>query len=220
MRLSLQTSNFARSYVSTTFYPISSLSSKLHRQRSWLDSQSRRQTTWFSRRLAFLFNRSEMRFIPHQFVVFPIDSLTVTAPTHLVFGKDIRTKSLLVCPPDSPLLQVNQVELDCLNWIGMEPGENVTAQVRYHDGLHFILFLSEWKVFLPANLYQSDSRARLLLSKSFTSLAPGQYAAIYDGTRCLGSGAISHVHSQRYPERLRRMLEKIITNPERFAFRK
>jgi tRNA-specific 2-thiouridylase len=78
-----------------------------------------------------------------------------------------------------------------INWLNFKPGDNpkwkmdVTIQVRHGPGWHF------------GNITHTPdgdpNSVRVMLEDRDQGLAAGQYAAFYDGDRCLGAGSIQHV---------------------------
>lgn len=100
--------------------------------------------------------------------------------------KDARRNVLVVVQGhDHPLMASEALTTGPMHWLTSEPRTaafRCTAKVRYRQA-------DQAAVFEP----QPDGTARLIFEQRQRAVTPGQYAVIYDGTRCLGGAVIETV---------------------------
>ena len=108
----------------------------------------------------------------------------VEAPWY-VLRKIQATNQLVVTQSDSDLLN-DQLEADCLNWLVDEPHEyaECKAMVRYRQTPQ------------PCTITFKEDRVQVHFKTPQRAITPGQYAAFYQDTRCLGSALINKVLSE------------------------
>ncbi|MBS0396657.1 MAG: tRNA 2-thiouridine(34) synthase MnmA, partial [Proteobacteria bacterium] len=98
-----------------------------------------------------------------------------------VAAKDAARNALIaVQGHDHPLLRRRAFDTGPVTWLGSAPPAEFACgvQVRHRQAA------------LPARVRWDGSGARVALEQPAWAVAPGQYAALYDGEECLGGAAI------------------------------
>lgn len=100
-----------------------------------------------------------------------------------VIDKRSSDNTLIVGPKNHPKLQSHTIRVQEMHWIGTAPAKAFTAHVRlrHRGALH------------TAEIVPTVQGWELRLDKPEWAVAPGQFAVIYRGTRCLGGGAVTEV---------------------------
>ena len=103
---------------------------------------------------------------------------------HYVCGKDVKNNILYVAfGDDSKYLITDECKISHLNMISDDRPTNCTAKFRYRGEDY------------PVNVtYLNDNEAILKYPVGVKSVTPGQFAVLYQGDECLGSGVIDHVY--------------------------
>lgn len=110
---------------------------------------------------------------------------TAEAPWYVV-AKDPATNTLWASQdPRHPALLCERLETGDMHWIGPPPTTPLrcTVQVRYRQQP------------APGTVEVVDNRLSVAFDRPQWAVAPGQFAVLYDGDRCLGGAEIQRVHS-------------------------
>lgn len=110
-----------------------------------------------------------------------------------VVAKDVATNTLWVARPEDHVAP-NRLRLRDLHWIGRPPnppncdaGSSLEVKLRHGPAT------------LRARLQRANDEAELVLEQGDAGVAPGQFAVLYEGDRCLGSGVIEAPPAGNYP---------------------
>jgi tRNA-uridine 2-sulfurtransferase len=106
---------------------------------------------------------------------------TAQAPWY-VAGKDSRRNALVVVQGrDHPLLKRSQLTTGRMHWLAdpLDGPRHCSIKVRHRQP-------DQAALVEPL----ADGTARVRFDEPQRAVAPGQYAVVYDGTRCLGGGVI------------------------------
>jgi tRNA-uridine 2-sulfurtransferase len=102
-----------------------------------------------------------------------------------VAAKDLERNALIVVQGrDHPLLCQTELTTGCMHWL-LDPAQasrRCTVKVRYRQPDQPAL----WEP-------RANGAVRILFEEPQRAVTPGQYAVLYDGTRCLGGGVIEQV---------------------------
>jgi len=106
-----------------------------------------------------------------------------------VVDKDLKSNTLLVVQGEHPRMYSSEIEVSKTSWIGAAPesidseqGITCSAKIRYRQSDQACRVRKSTNECLAVT-FESPQR----------SVAPGQYAVLYDGERCLGGGVIDRV---------------------------
>ena len=106
-----------------------------------------------------------------------------------VVDKDLESNTLLVVQGEHPRMYSSEIEVSKTSWIGAAPenidseqGITCNAKVRYRQSDQACRVKKSTNEGLTVT-FESPQR----------SVAPGQYAVLYNGERCLGGGVIDQV---------------------------
>ncbi|CAL1568692.1 unnamed protein product [Knipowitschia caucasica] len=122
-----------------------------------------------------------------------------------VVDKDIVTGDVMVAPTTNhPALFRDTIKTDRFNWITTEPPRELIQAKMMQCNFRFIHQMPLVKCTVTLNM---DGTVWISLSEPVRALTPGQFAVLYKGDECLGSGKIlllgpSQFTLQRGRERL------------------
>jgi tRNA-specific 2-thiouridylase len=114
------------------------------------------------------------------------------APWYVARKAPDRNALIVVQRTDHDLLLSNRLDAGAPHWLGAPPevGATVGARVRHRQPIQ------------PARVAAIGAAGFTLeFATPQRAVAPGQYAVLYDSTRCLGGGVIETVHAERSPGR-------------------
>ncbi len=108
-----------------------------------------------------------------------------------VAAKDVARNALIVVQGhDNPRLYSGSLQTGAVSWLGPAPDApfDCLLQVRHRQSA------------VPARVEPGPDGVRVVLAEPMRAVAPGQYAAFYDGDECLGGGVIvaADCAAQRY----------------------
>jgi tRNA-specific 2-thiouridylase len=106
-----------------------------------------------------------------------------------VVDKDLESNTLLVVQGEHPRMFSSEIEVSKTSWIGASPesidseqGISCSAKIRYRQSDQVCRVRKT-----------ADDRLTITFESPQRSVAPGQYAVLYDGERCLGGAVIDRV---------------------------
>lgn len=124
----------------------------------------------------------------HFYTIGQRKGINLSSGPFYVLSKDAKNKKLIVTKSQSSLYQ-KEFFVDKINFIsdkeGKIPDKNLLVQVRYGD-----------KREIGKVIMINKKIGKVILKKSKLAITPGQFAAIYDGNKCLGSGRIINNYNE------------------------
>ncbi|XP_017285415.1 mitochondrial tRNA-specific 2-thiouridylase 1 [Kryptolebias marmoratus] len=127
-----------------------------------------------------------------------------------VVDKDVVTGDVFVAPTTShPALFCDTVRTDCFHWISVDPPLELARTQMLECHFRFIHQMPLVPCTVTLN---ADGSVWVSLSRPVRALTPGQFAVLYRGDECLGSGKIVQLGPSEYT--LQRARERTVASAQ------